>query len=73
MPDDHQITIDRIEMGTGWACFQPGEKPPSAEKLAGYLNHNFYTWLQRNPEFKVRAILPIVENGNTVAIHVWFD
>ena len=59
-PADTQITIDRIEMGTGWVCFQPGEKPSSPEKLAGYLNHNFYTWLQRNPEFKVRATLPIV-------------
>lgn len=40
---------------------------------ASYLNQHFYNWLQRNPEFNVRAVLPIVENGNTVLIHVWFD
>ena len=60
-------------MGTGCVCFQAGENPPSPEKLPGYLNHNFYTWLQRNPEFNVRALLPIVSEVNTTAIHVWFD
>lgn len=70
---EEQVTIDRIEMGTGWACFQPGEQPPNPDQLPGYLNHSFCTWLQRNPKFTVRAVLPIVENGNTVLLHVWFD
>ena len=48
-------------------------QPPNPDQLPGYLNHSFYTWLQRNPEFTVRAVLPIVENGNTVLLHVWFD
>jgi hypothetical protein len=60
-------------MGTGWVCFQIGESPPPAERLPSFLNNTFYTWLQRNPEFKVQATLPIVERGNTVAIHVWFE
>ena len=65
-----QYTIDRIDMGTGWVCFQIGETPPPIEQLPSYLNTTFYEWLQRNPEFKVRATMPIVEGGNTVAIHV---
>jgi len=73
MSEENQITIDRIEMGIGWACFQAGKKKPPADKLPGYLHHAFYTWLQRNQEFTVRAALPIIEQGNTVAIHVWFD
>jgi len=73
MPDQKQITIERVDMGTGWVCFQAGKKPPSPEKLPAFLNHAFHSWLQRNPEFNVRATLPIVESGNTVAIHVWFD
>lgn len=73
MTTDTQVTIDRIDMGTGWVCFQAGEKPPPPERLPVYLNETFYTWLKRNPEFTVRATLPIVQNGNTVAIHVWFD
>ena len=72
-PSDSQVTIDRIEMGTGWVCFQAGEMEPDPDQLPGYLNHAFYSWLQRNPEFKVRTALPVVASGNTVAIHVWFD
>jgi len=71
--DESQITIDRMEMGTGWVCFQTGDNPPSLEELPAYLNQAFYSWLQRNPEFKVQTVLPIVESGNTVAIHVWFE
>ena len=72
--DDGKVTIDRIELGTGWVCFQPGsDRPPPFEQLPALLNETFYTWLQRNPEFKVQSVLPIVENGNTVLIHVWFE
>lgn len=73
MSEETQVTIDRIEMGTGWVCFQAGEKPPAAEYLPGFLNDAFYTWLQRNPGFQIRATLPVVEKGNTVLIHVWFE
>ena len=73
MPDDNQVTITRVDMGTGWVCFQAGKKEPTREQLPGFLAHAFYTRLQRNPEFKVRATLPVVSEGNTIAIHVWFD
>ena len=74
MPNEaSQITIDHVEMGTGWVCFQAGEQSQSPDRLPGYLNHTFTTWLRRNPEFKVRSTLPIAGNGNTVAIHVWLD
>jgi len=71
--DDSQITIDRMEMGTGWVCFQAGENPPPLEELPVFLNQTFCSWLQRNPEFNVKTVLPIVESGNTVANHVWFE
>lgn len=70
---DTQVTIDRIDLGTGWVCFQAGDKLPPPEELPGYLSQTLCTWLQRNPNFAVRAALPIMVAGNTVAIHVWFD
>lgn len=73
MSEDNEISIDRVELGSGWACFRAGKKSPAPELLPTYLNHVLFTWLQRHEEFTVRATLPIVENGNTVAIHVWYD
>lgn len=68
-----QISIDRVEMGTGWVCFEGGENPPAPEQLPLYLHDALENWLRNNAEFKIRTVLPIVVNGNTVAINVWFD
>lgn len=68
-----EYTIDRVEPRTGWACFQAGETPPPPAELPAHLNQVMCDWLERNPNFRVRATLPITENGCTVAIHVWFD
>ena len=73
LENETQITIDRVEMGTGWVSFQGGENPPSPDQLPLFLNDALSNWLSRNPEFRVRTILPIVVEGNTVAINVWFD
>ncbi len=67
------VTIERVDMGTGWACFQAAENQPLPEHLSRWLNRNFSEWLDRHPEFRVRATLPIVDDGQTVAIHVWYD
>ncbi len=71
--DGDQITIDRVEIETGWVCFQGGVTPPPADQLPFYLNDALSTWLKNNPEFSIRAVLPLVVSGNTVAINIWFD
>ncbi len=73
LENQNEITIDRLEMGTGWVCFQGGENPPPANQLPYFLNDALSNWLSRNPEFKVRTVLPVVVEGNTVAINVWFE
>lgn len=58
-------------MGTGWVCFQAGAPAPAPNVLPELLNHAITTWLQRNVEFRVKAVLPVIVEGNTVAVHVW--
>jgi len=38
-----------------------------------YLSKAVAAWQKQNPMLTVRATLPIVANGNTIATHVWFD
>lgn len=71
--NDNPVTIDRVEMETGWVCFQGGDTPPAPEQLPLILNDAIANWLMNHPEFKVRTVLPIVSNGNTIAVNVWFD
>ncbi len=73
MDQNTQITIDRVDLGTGWVCFRAGKQTPLSDALPVFLSQSLCTWLQRNPVFKIRATLPITVGGNTVAIHVWFD
>ena len=47
--------------------------PPEPEDLPLHLSKAVAAWQKQNPMLKVRATLPIVRNGNTVAVHVWFD
>ena len=49
------------------------EAPPPPENLPFYLHDLLQKWLVRNKELTVRPVLPIVQGGNTVAIHVWSD
>lgn len=70
---DTPYTIDRIEMGTGWVCFRGGDDPPPPAELPSILSEAMSEWLTRNSEFRLRTALPIVQDGHTMAIHVWFD
>ena len=67
------LLIERVDIDTGWVRFQAGNPPPPQNELPVALESAFATWLTRNPAFKIRNILPIVADGYTVAINVWFE
>ena len=64
-----------IEFGEqGYAVFQADEKrPPEPDMLPGLLSKAFTSWVKQRPEITVKTTLPIVKDGQTVAIHVWYD
>ena len=70
-PDDE--AINRLDMETGWAVFLASGTPPEPADLPLYLSKAVAAWQKQTPTLTVRATLPIVSNGNTVAVHVWFD
>lgn len=43
------------------------------ERIPELLSRTLADWLQRHSAIRVRATLPIVEDGFTVIVHVWFD
>lgn len=65
--------VNRLDMETGWAVFVASSTPPKPEDLPLYLSKAVAAWQKQNPMLKVRATLPIVANGNTIAVHVWFE
>ena len=65
--------INRLDMGPGWAAFVASGTPPKPEDLPLYLSKAVAAWMKQTPSLTVRATLPIVANGNTMAVHVRFD
>jgi len=68
-----EAKIDRIDCGDGWCLFTGGDPPPPDDQLPFAMHEMLQRWLRQNPHLKVRTVFPIVRNGNTIAVHVWFD
>ena len=69
-----KIEVVRIDVATGWMCFVAKEgTDPRLDKLPYALSRAIQDSLQQTPTLTVRTTLPIVSQGNTVAVHVWFD
>ena len=74
MPEEQIVTVTRLEMATGWVLFLPNpDRPPPSEALPAVLHGSVAEWVRRNSIITVRETLPVIENGNTVGLHVWFD
>jgi len=52
-------------------CPHDLENPPAA--IALILNNALNDWLKKHPSIRVRSILPITKDGQTTAIHLWYD
>ena len=74
MLEEQTVAVTRLEMGTGWVLFLPNpDRPPPPEVLPAVLHGSVADWVRRNSIISVREMLPLVQNGNTVGIHAWFD
>jgi hypothetical protein len=44
--------------------------PPN---IAAIINQALLDWLKQHPAVRVRAALPITQDGQTTALHLWYD
>jgi hypothetical protein len=70
---ERQILVHCDELAKGWLYVHAETPPTDPARLPYLLNDAFCRWLKQNPNATVRAVLPIVAGGNTVAIHVFLD
>ena len=55
------------------AALSEFRKQVELERLPGLLDRTLTAWLQERPMLRVRSALGVVEDGFTVALHIWFD
>lgn len=71
-PNGHsKITIVATQLADGWVYFNTSD--PRSDELPNYLNKSLVDWLKAHPNAKPRATLPIIAEGDLIAIHLWFD
>ncbi len=56
-----------------WVLFSEGQPPPARDQLPKLLSVSLEQWLDTNPRCRVRAVLPLVAEGTTEAIRLWYD
>jgi len=72
------ITITVEEPAPGWLVLRPAdlsefEEAMEIDRIPHLLEKTLRAWLIDRPRFRVRAALGFVEDGSTVALHVWGD
>ena len=66
-----RFAISVTDMG-GWVRVYLGSGEPTGE-VAIFLSRSLNTWMKTNPMRRVRMIVPITSNGDTVELHAWYD
>ena len=57
----------------GFVQFRPNpQHPPPANEMAIALAEVLPKWLKENP-VRVREVLPLVKDGNTITLFLWYD
>jgi hypothetical protein len=70
-PGTPRIGINQLDMG-GWVRVYLGQGDPTGE-VACYLSHALNGWFRERPHLRLRFVLPVTRNGQTVELHAWYE
>jgi hypothetical protein len=58
-----RVFLGRVFLGRG---------EPTGE-VAKFLSHSLTEWMRQRPHLRVRFVVPINRDGDTVELHAWYD
>jgi hypothetical protein len=67
-----KFEIGSTNMG-GWVRVAPGKAATYPDDLPVFLSHALTAWFRERPQLRMRSVLPVSRNGDTVELHAWFD
>jgi hypothetical protein len=71
---DGKIEIGIVPLAEGWIMFRAGiTSGTDLSRIPTLLNETLIGWLKDRPNVQIRTTLPIVQDGCTVAVHVWYN
>jgi len=67
-----KFEIGQHDMG-GWVRIVAGRTGDLPDDLPVYLSHALTNWFRQRPQLRMRCVLPINKDGDTVELHAWYD
>jgi hypothetical protein len=67
-----KVRIHTTKVSHGYTIIHTDVKT-IAEGTPVILSQSVEKFLKENPTFRVRATFPVVKDGQTVAVHLWYD
>ena len=64
--------VSTQDMG-GWTRTSADHSGPTPDALARALSHNLTAWFRANRHLRIRCVVPINKDGDTVELHAWYD
>jgi hypothetical protein len=57
----------------GWVRVYPDRTASLPDDFPVYLSHALTQWFRERPQLRMRQVVPIQRNGDTVEFHAWYD
>lgn len=67
-----QVQITLTDKG-GWLVIYPAQLHSLPHELPIFLSRALEDWFRERPHLRLRSACPIVQDGNTVVIHAFYD
>ena len=67
-----KFNVHQQDMG-GWVRVFTDPDATVPESFAVYLSDALTEWFRTRPQLRMRTVLGIVKQGNTVELHAWYD
>jgi hypothetical protein len=68
-----KVRIHTTQIAHGYVIIHADDIKTIVDGTPVFVSLTLEKWLKDNPTVRVRATLPIVKDGQTIAVHVWFD
>ena len=68
-----KVEILTAEKKPGYVIIYPKPLDYLPDRLPVFLSLTLERWVLEHPQFRVRAAAGLVQEGQTVALHVWYD
>jgi hypothetical protein len=67
-----KFPVHQQDMG-GWVRVFAGKTANVPPDLPVYLSHALTAWLRQRPQLRLRTVVPITRDGDTIELHAWYD